>query len=43
LVLTSGPEEQIDKKAVYLNESPPENDGTTVHKLDVKGVAVHGF
>ena len=32
-----------DKEAVYLNVTPPKNDGTTVHKLTVRYVPVDGF
>ncbi|MDQ6435492.1 DUF1254 domain-containing protein [Mesorhizobium sp. LHD-90] len=32
-----------DKDAFYLNVTPPNNDGTTVYKLDVKDVPVDGF
>jgi hypothetical protein len=32
-----------DKDATYLNITPSKNDGTTVYKLDVKGVPVDGF
>ncbi|WP_394053115.1 DUF1254 domain-containing protein [Xanthobacter versatilis] len=30
-------------EALYLNVTPPENDGTTVYKLKVNGVPVDGF
>jgi hypothetical protein len=29
--------------AIYLNETPAKNDGTTIHKLTVKDVPVDGF
>ena len=29
--------------AIYLNETPAQNDGTTIHKLTVKDVPVDGF
>jgi hypothetical protein len=29
--------------AIYLNVTPPKNDGTTVHRLSVKDVPVDGF
>lgn len=29
--------------AIYLNETPTKNDGTTIHKLTVKDVPVDGF
>jgi hypothetical protein len=32
-----------DKDAIYLNVTPKENDGKTVHKLVVKDVPVDGF
>ncbi len=32
-----------DKDAMYLNVTPPKNDGTTVYKLNVKNVPVDGF
>lgn len=32
-----------DKDAVYLNVSPPKNDGTTVYRLNVGAVPVNGF
>ncbi|HJQ97442.1 MAG TPA: DUF1254 domain-containing protein [Candidatus Polarisedimenticolaceae bacterium] len=32
-----------DKEAMYLNVTPPKNDGTTVHKLTVRYVPVNGF
>jgi hypothetical protein len=32
-----------DKDAVYLNVTPPKNDGTTVYRLTVKDVPVDGF
>jgi hypothetical protein len=32
-----------EKDATYLNFTPPQNDGTTVYKLVVKGVPVDGF
>lgn len=32
-----------DKDAMYLNVTPPKNDGTTVHKLHVGDVPVDGF
>ncbi|TCR61729.1 DUF1254 domain-containing protein [Bosea sp. BK604] len=32
-----------DKDAIYLNVTPPKNDGTTVYKLNVKNVPVNGF
>jgi hypothetical protein len=32
-----------EKDAVYLNVTPPKNDGTTVHTLTVKDVPVDGF
>ncbi len=32
-----------DKDAFYLNVTPAKNDGTAVHKLDVKDVPVDGF
>jgi hypothetical protein len=31
------------KDAIYLNVTPPKNDGTTVYKLNVKDVPVDGF
>jgi hypothetical protein len=31
------------KDAIYLNVTPPKNDGTTVYKLNVKDVPVNGF
>ncbi|MDM0032345.1 DUF1254 domain-containing protein [Variovorax sp. J22P271] len=31
------------KEALYLNVTPPKNDGATVYKLDVKNVPVDGF
>jgi len=32
-----------DKDAVYLNVTPPKNDGATVHKITVKDVPVDAF
>ncbi|CAM5222094.1 carboxylesterase [Bosea thiooxidans] len=32
-----------DKDAIYLNVTPPKNDGTTVYRLNVKDVPVNGF
>jgi hypothetical protein len=32
-----------DKDAVYLNVTPPKNDGTTVYRLNVGNVPVNGF
>jgi hypothetical protein len=32
-----------EKDALYLNVTPPRNDGKTVYKLDVKDVPVDGF
>ena len=32
-----------DKDAVYLNVTPPKNDGTTIHKVVVKDVPVDAF
>lgn len=32
-----------DKDATYLNVTPANNNGTTVHKLDVKDVPVDAF
>ncbi|HEV7325177.1 MAG TPA: DUF1254 domain-containing protein [Bosea sp. (in: a-proteobacteria)] len=32
-----------DKEAIYLNITPPKNDGTTVYRLNVKSVPVDGF
>ncbi len=32
-----------EKDALYLNVTPPENDGKTVYRLDVKDVPVDGF
>jgi hypothetical protein len=32
-----------DKEAMYLNVTPPKNDGTTAYKLNVKDVPVDGF
>jgi hypothetical protein len=32
-----------DKEAIYLNVTPPKNDGTTVHRLSVKDVPVEAF
>ena len=32
-----------EKDAMYLNVTPPKNDGTTVYKLSVKNVPVDGF
>ncbi|MDH7797314.1 hypothetical protein QBC99_003377 [Beijerinckia sp. GAS462] len=32
-----------DKEAIYLNVTPPKNDGSTVYKLDVGAVPVDGF
>lgn len=32
-----------DKDATYLNVTPPQNDGTTIYKLDVKDVPVNAF
>ncbi len=32
-----------DKDAIYLNITPPKNDGTTIYKLDVKNVPVDAF
>jgi len=32
-----------DKDATYLNVTPPNNDGTTVYRLNVKDVPVDGF
>jgi hypothetical protein len=32
-----------DKDAIYLNVTPHKNDGTTIYKLNVKGVPVDGF
>lgn len=32
-----------DKDAIYLNITPPKNDGLTVYKLSVKDVPVNGF
>jgi hypothetical protein len=32
-----------DKDAIYLNVTPPKNDGTTVHKVVVKDVPVDAF
>jgi hypothetical protein len=32
-----------DKDAIYLNVTPPKNDGTMVYKLDVKDVPVNAF
>jgi hypothetical protein len=32
-----------EKDALYLNVTPPKNDGKTVYKLDVKNVPVDGF
>lgn len=32
-----------EKEAIYLNVTPPRNDGKTVYKLDVKDVPVDGF
>ena len=32
-----------DKDALYLNVTPPKNDGQTVYKLNVKDVPVAGF
>ena len=29
--------------AIYLNETPAKNDGTTIHRLTVKDVPVDGF
>ena len=31
------------KDAIYLNFTPPKNDGNTVYKLNVKDVPVDGF
>ena len=31
------------KDAIYLNFTPPQNDGKTIYKLDVKDVPVDGF
>ena len=31
------------KDAIYLNFTPPKNDGNTVYKLSVRDVPVHGF
>jgi hypothetical protein len=31
------------KDAIYLNFTPPKNDGNTIYKLNVKGVPVNGF
>jgi hypothetical protein len=31
------------KDAIYLNVTPPKNDGKTIYKLDVKDVPVDGF
>ena len=32
-----------DKDAIYLNVTPAKNDGSTIHKLEVKDVPVDGF
>jgi len=32
-----------DKAAIYLNVTPPNNDGKTIYRLTVKGVPVDGF
>ena len=32
-----------EKDAIYLNVTPPRNDGTTVYRLKVKDVPVDGF
>jgi hypothetical protein len=32
-----------DKEAIYLNITPPKNDGTTLYRLSVKSVPVDGF
>lgn len=32
-----------DKEAMYLNRTPPQNDGKTVYRLRVKDVPVNGF
>jgi len=32
-----------DKDAFYLNVTPPNNDGSTIYRLDVKDVPVDGF
>jgi hypothetical protein len=32
-----------EKDALYLNVTPPKNDGKTVYRLDVKNVPVDGF
>ena len=32
-----------DKDAIYLNVTPPRNDGSTVYKLNVNEVPVNGF
>ena len=32
-----------DKEAIYLNVTPPRNDGTTVYRLNVGSVPVDGF
>ncbi|MGR9172284.1 DUF1254 domain-containing protein [Rhizobium sp. KDH_Rht_773_N] len=32
-----------EKDAIYLNETPPKNDGETVYRLTVKDVPVDGF
>jgi hypothetical protein len=31
------------KDAIYLNVTPPKNDGKTIYKLDVKDVPIDGF
>jgi len=32
-----------DKDAIYLNVTPPKNDGTTIYRLSVKNVPVQAF
>ena len=43
IVTTTGWGLNPDKDAIYLNITPPKNDGTTIYKLNVNDVPVDGF